>query len=133
MLYHPEPVKTSLNCLCTPQPRRPSLTYNFQLLPALVLSLGGPNANMPRLQAAAAAALITFCNPARMQGEWLYAEAPAGLSSGGGDGGGAERRAIGAVLLEALCELVRGSPSVVVREEALTAVGCVAQVSNSSG
>ena len=73
---------------------------------------------MPRLQAAAAGALITFCNPMRMNAEWLYAPAPAGM----GDG------VIGMVLLEALSTLVRPSSSVVVREEALSAVGCIAQV-----
>ena len=73
---------------------------------------------MPRLQAAAAGALITFCNPTRMQAEWLYAPAPTGM----GD------VAIGMALLEALSTLLRTSTSVVVREEALSAVGCVAQV-----
>lgn len=75
---------------------------------------------MPRLQAAAAGALVSFCDVARMQAEWLYAPAPPGLVEVGGT--------IGAALLDSLCELVRGSPSVVVKEEALTAVGCVAQV-----
>lgn len=73
---------------------------------------------MPRLQAAAAGALITFCNPTRMDAEWLYAPAPTGM----GDG------VIGMVLLEALSTLVRTSTSVVVREESLSAVGCIAQV-----
>lgn len=80
---------------------------------------------MPRLQAAAAGALMTFCDPRYMRAEWLYAPAPQGLTVRGGAGRGG---AVGAALLEALCELVRDSPSVVVREEALTAVGCVAQV-----
>ncbi|CAM9512664.1 unnamed protein product [Laminaria digitata] len=93
-------------------------TFHAQLLPLLVQSLGGPNASMSRLQAAAAGALITFCNPTRMHAEWLYAPAPTGM----GDG------AIGMALLEALSTLVRTSASVVVREEALSAVGCVAQV-----
>lgn len=74
---------------------------------------------MPRLQAAAAGTLTTFCNPTRMQAEWLYAPLPAEM--GGGD-------TIGKALLDGLCALVRESPSVVVREEALTATGCVAQV-----
>lgn len=95
-----------------------------QLLPALVRSLGGPNAGMPRLQAASAGALLTFCNPARMRAEWLYVAAPSGI--------GADGKAIGAALLEALCELVRSSPSIVVKEEALTAVGCVAQASHTT-
>lgn len=58
-----------------------------------------------------------------MDAEWLYAPCPPGMPIGV-----SERRAIGAALLEELCELVRCSPSVVVKEECLTAVGCVAQV-----
>ncbi|CBJ30196.1 conserved unknown protein [Ectocarpus siliculosus] len=88
-----------------------------ELLPTLVESLGGPNANMPRLEAAAAGALITFCNPERLSAEWLYAATPGRL---GGE-------AVGLAMLRSLSGLVTGSSSVVVREEALTAVGCAAR------
>lgn len=73
---------------------------------------------MPRLQSAAAGALITFCHPERMQGEWLYEPA-----AGGGE-------AVGLVMLRSLAALVpaSGSPCVVVREEALTAAGIISQV-----
>eukprot|EP00903_Cladosiphon_okamuranus_P012365 g11590.t1 len=98
-------------------------TFHSQLLPVLVESLGGPNANMPRLQAAAAGAVITFCNPERLRAEWLYEPAgPPGSSLG--------QEAVGLVLLRSLAGLVppSGSSCVVVREEALTAVGIVSQV-----
>lgn len=78
---------------------------------------------MPRLQAAAAGVLMTFCNPERMRAEWLYE--PAGGATGAGS-----QEAVGLVMLRSLAGLVppSGSPCVVVREEALTAVGIVAQV-----
>ncbi|CAM9771934.1 unnamed protein product, partial [Ectocarpus sp. 12 AP-2014] len=91
--------------------------FHAQLLPTLVESLSGPNANMPRLEAAAAGALITFCNPERLSAEWLYAATPGRL---GGE-------AVGLAMLRSLSGLVTGSSSVVVREEALTAVGCAAR------
>lgn len=92
-----------------------------KLLPVLVESLGGPNANMPRLQAAAAGAIITFCTGLRA--EWLYEPAgPPGSSLG--------QEAVGLVMLRSLAGLVppSGSPCIAVREEALTAVGIVSQV-----
>ncbi|CAN0411049.1 unnamed protein product [Pylaiella littoralis] len=94
--------------------------FHSQLLPVLVESLGGLNADMPRLQAAAAGSLIGFCHPERMQAEWLYEAGPAAA--------GAEAEAVGLSMLRSLAVLVRSSPSMVVREEALTAVGCIASV-----
>eukprot|EP00752_Nemacystus_decipiens_P012203 g10819.t1 len=97
--------------------------FHGQLLPILVRSLGGPNANMPRLQAAAASAVISFCNPERMRAEWLHEPA-------GPPGSGLDQEAVGLVLLRSLAGLVppSGSPCLLVREEALTAVGIVSQV-----
>lgn len=114
-----------------------NLTHNFpppplvspphpptaKLLPVLVESLGGPNAHMPRLQAAAAGAIITFCNPERLRAEWLNEPAgPPGSKLG--------QEEVGLVLLRSLAGLVpsSGSSCIVVREEALTAVGIVSQV-----
>lgn len=56
-----------------------------------------------------------------MQAEWLYEAGPAAA--------GAEAEAVGLSMLRSLAVLVRSSPSMVVREEALTAVGCIASVS----
>ena len=116
MTYIPPPRPPLISSLCTPSP-------TAKLLPVLVESLGGPSANMPRLQAAAAGALITFCNPERLRAEWLYE--PAGEA-----GSRLGQEAIGLVLLRSLAGLVppSGSACVVVREEALTAVGIVSQV-----
>lgn len=113
-----QPVDGIVNSL----PLSPCFCHHNQLLPLLVESLGGPNANMPRLQAAAAGTLITFCNPERMSAEWLYEPMPGG--------GGSAGEPVGLAMLRSLSVLVtdEGGGSLVVKEEALTAVGCIAQV-----
>ncbi|CAM9438858.1 unnamed protein product [Ectocarpus sp. 12 AP-2014] len=97
--------------------------FRGELLPVLVESLGGPNINMPRLQAAAASAITTFCDPERLRAEWLDEPAPPPGSRLG-------EEAIGLVLLRSLSGLVppSGSSCVAVREEAWAAVGVVCQV-----
>ncbi|CAM9864016.1 unnamed protein product [Ectocarpus sp. 8 AP-2014] len=97
--------------------------FRGELLPVLVESLGGPNTNMPRLQAAAASAITTFCDPERLRAEWL--DEPAGAP-----GSRLSQEAVGLVLLRSLAGLVppSGSSCAAVREEAWAAVGVVCQV-----
>ncbi|CAN0070070.1 unnamed protein product, partial [Ectocarpus fasciculatus] len=97
--------------------------FHRKLLPVLVSSLGGPNANMPRLQATAAGAITTFCDPERLRAEWLNENAgPPGSRLG--------QEAVGVVLLRSLEGLVppSGSSCAAVREEAWAAVGVISQV-----
>ncbi|CBN78372.1 conserved unknown protein [Ectocarpus siliculosus] len=126
---HPRVRNAALSCaehiLEYPAPDEGSFQEAFrgELLPVLVESLGGPNANMPRLQAAAASAITTFCDPERLRAEWL--DEPAGPP-----GSRLGQEAVGLVLLRSLEGLVppSGSSCVAVREEAWAALGVVCQV-----
>lgn len=111
-----------------PSPYLAASTPTAKLLPVLVESLGGPNANMPRLQAAAASAITNFCDPERLHAEWL--DEPAGPP-----GSRLGQEAVRLVLLRSLAGLVppSGSPCVAVREEAWAAVGVVCQVCVAKG
>ncbi|CAM9813169.1 unnamed protein product, partial [Choristocarpus tenellus] len=87
------------------------------VVPVLVSSLHGPNEGMPRVQAAAASAVATFCNPEHMRPEWL------GLDSGAEPGAG-----VATSLLGGLFSLLQGSTLPGVKMNAFTAVAAVAQV-----